>query len=72
MAAANFLSRTAPRLLACRSISLASLKHSSLWTSDNIVKSPHRDVDIPNRTIPEHIWENMERWADKTAMVCFF
>ncbi|KAJ8720367.1 hypothetical protein PYW07_012410 [Mythimna separata] len=70
MATKNILSRTAQRLLSCRSITLTSKKHSSLWTSDNTVKSPHKDVDIPNRTVPEHIWENMERWADKTAMVC--
>ena len=72
MASTNLLSRTAQRLLSCRSITLTNTKHSSLWTADKIVKSPHKDVNIPNRTVPEHIWENMERWADKTALVCIF
>lgn len=44
-------------------------RNSSLWTSDNRVKSPLNDVEIPNRLIPEQIWENMERWSDKTAVV---
>uniref|UniRef100_A0A2H1WC02 Luciferin 4-monooxygenase n=1 Tax=Spodoptera frugiperda TaxID=7108 RepID=A0A2H1WC02_SPOFR len=69
MAARN-LSKTAQRLLTSRSISLSSRKHSSVWTADNIVKSPYRDVEIPNRTITEYIWETVERWPDKTALVC--
>lgn len=71
MAARN-LSRTAQRLLTSRSISLSSRKHSSVWTADNIVKSPYRDIEIPNRTITEYIWETMERWPDKTALVSIF
>ncbi|XP_075977145.1 uncharacterized protein LOC142977255 [Anticarsia gemmatalis] len=70
MASRNFLTKTAQKLLASRSIALTPRREQSLWTPDKIVKSPHKDVDIPNRTVPEHIWENMERWADKTAVVC--
>ncbi|CAH1636755.1 unnamed protein product [Spodoptera littoralis] len=68
MAARN-LSRTAQRLLTSRSI-LSSRKYGSVWTADNIVKSPHRDIEIPNRLVTEHIWEAVERWPDKTALVC--
>ncbi|XP_047028473.1 4-coumarate--CoA ligase 3-like [Helicoverpa zea] len=70
MAARNLLSKTAQRLLTTRNISLSIKKHASLWTSDNIVKSPHKGIEIPNRTVPEHIFENMEIWADKIAMEC--
>ncbi|KAF9424224.1 hypothetical protein HW555_000617 [Spodoptera exigua] len=69
MAARN-LSKKAQRLLTSRSILLSSRKQSSVWTADNIAKSPHRDIEIPNRVITEHIWENMGRWPDKTAVVC--
>uniref|UniRef100_A0A2A4IY84 Luciferin 4-monooxygenase n=1 Tax=Heliothis virescens TaxID=7102 RepID=A0A2A4IY84_HELVI len=70
MAARNLLSKTTQRLLTTRNISLSTKKHASLWTPDNIVKSPHKGIEIPNKTIPEHIFENLEVWADKTALEC--
>ncbi|CAB3247030.1 unnamed protein product [Arctia plantaginis] len=51
-------------------MSLCNRRQQSLWTIDKIVKSPHKDIDIPRRTINDHIWENLEKWADKTALVC--
>lgn len=51
-------------------VSVIFSRKGSLWTSDKIVKSPHKDIVIPNRTLPEHIWENLERWSDKTAIAC--
>lgn len=58
------------KLLTSRKVCLSTVRTQSLWTKDNIVKSPHKDVEIPNRTIPEHIWANLEQWADKTALIC--
>ncbi|XP_072930548.1 uncharacterized protein [Epargyreus clarus] len=42
----------------------------NVWTPDNIVKSPYAPVEIPNATVPEYIWRNIHKWADKTAVVC--
>ncbi|XP_026730405.1 probable 4-coumarate--CoA ligase 3 [Trichoplusia ni] len=70
MTAKSIISNTAQKLLAFRFIPLTSSRELSAWTPDKIVKSPHRDVDIPNRTVPEQIWENMERWVDRTAIEC--
>ncbi|CAD0197921.1 unnamed protein product [Chrysodeixis includens] len=70
MAAKSLISKTAKNILASRSVSLISSRELSAWTPDKIVKSPHKDVDIPSRTVPEQIWENMERWVDRTAIEC--
>ncbi|XP_037293349.1 probable 4-coumarate--CoA ligase 3 isoform X2 [Manduca sexta] len=67
--ALNAITRTAQRIVGNSGILLSS-RSSSLWTSDNIVKSPHKDVVIPNRTVVEHVWEDILKWADKTALVC--
>ncbi|XP_063828420.1 uncharacterized protein LOC135077808 [Ostrinia nubilalis] len=70
MAAPKVISRNFRNLLACKSYSAnVTVKHS-VWTQENIVRSPFKDVEIPRRSLPEHIWENLERWPDKTAMVC--
>lgn len=55
------------RTLATASANFA--RNKSLWTPKKIVKSPHRDVVIPNRTVVQHVWENLGKWADKTAIV---
>ncbi|KAM3960236.1 uncharacterized protein ACR2FA_005712 [Aphomia sociella] len=70
MATANVLSRNLARLLLTRNYSLNKVVNESPWTSENIVKSPFKDVELPNRLISEHIWENMEKWPDKTAVIC--
>ncbi|CAH2983005.1 unnamed protein product [Chilo suppressalis] len=70
MAAASVFSRSIKRLLPSRTATLSLSMKNSVWTSDNIVKSPYKEVDIPNRILTEHIWENLERWPDKVAIVC--
>ncbi|XP_026752608.2 uncharacterized protein LOC113512858 [Galleria mellonella] len=70
MATAKVVSRSLARLLVSRNYSLTKYVNEGTWTSGNIVKSPAKDVEIPNRLIPEHIWENMEKWPDKTAVIC--
>ncbi|KAJ2951620.1 hypothetical protein O0L34_g13777 [Tuta absoluta] len=41
-----------------------------LWTPDNIVKSPFKDIEIPTTVITEHIWRNIGKWSDKQAVTC--
>ncbi|KAI8432400.1 hypothetical protein MSG28_004798 [Choristoneura fumiferana] len=62
------LSRSARRIISSNLTRTVRLQ--SIWTPDNVVKSPYKDVDIPNRTIIEHVWENLARWPDKTATIC--
>ncbi|CAG9788302.1 unnamed protein product [Diatraea saccharalis] len=70
MALRKVISRSLKKLLATRTYSLNLCLKQSVWTPENIVQSPYKPVDIPNRILTEHIWENLERWPDKTAMVC--
>lgn len=63
------LTKNVVTLLASKSPHVTSLKYLGVWTSDKIIKSPYKDVDIPNRTIPEHVWENLGRWPDKPSLV---
>ncbi|XP_014286384.1 uncharacterized protein [Halyomorpha halys] len=36
----------------------------------NIVKSPYRDVPIPETLLTNFFWEKAEKWSDLTALVC--
>lgn len=52
-------------------------RRQNVWTVDNVVKSPYFDVEIPDISLPEYIWRNIAKWADKTAVVsevlnCFY
>ncbi|XP_075976990.1 uncharacterized protein LOC142977139 [Anticarsia gemmatalis] len=48
----------------------ACVREHSVWTSDNIVKSRSQDVQIPELTIDQYMFRNLENWATKTATVC--
>lgn len=37
----------------------------------NVVKSKIPDVSIPNVLVHEYMWENVDKWHDKTALVSF-
>ncbi|XP_047997607.1 4-coumarate--CoA ligase 3-like isoform X2 [Leguminivora glycinivorella] len=63
------LSRAVRRLLSRQNLLVLS-RGQSVWTPDNVVRSPYRAVEAPNRTVVEHVWENLERWPDKVATVC--
>ncbi|XP_014260434.1 4-coumarate--CoA ligase 3-like isoform X1 [Cimex lectularius] len=43
---------------------IASQKH------DSIVASPWKSIDIPDATLPEFVFENSSKWADKVAVEC--
>lgn len=45
------------------------VRDKSVWTSEKIVNSPYKDVDIPNITLNEYMFRNLEQWATKTAVV---
>ncbi|XP_052742274.1 uncharacterized protein LOC112050465 [Bicyclus anynana] len=47
---------------------LSKMKH--IWTVDKTVKSPFEDRVIPEATITEYLWKNLDKWSDKTAVIC--
>ncbi|XP_028042788.1 4-coumarate--CoA ligase 1-like [Bombyx mandarina] len=42
----------------------------NVWTPDNVVYSPYRDIEVPDTTIHEYVFRNLDKWATKTAVVC--
>jgi len=35
-----------------------------------IVKSPYSDVDIPEMNLADYVWKDVEKWPERTALVC--
>ncbi|XP_063547736.1 uncharacterized protein LOC134755164 [Cydia strobilella] len=69
MASKCFL--TANRALAAKKIPFSTRRLSGTpWTKEGIIKSPLKPVDVPNCTVHEYIWQNLERWSDRTMAVC--
>ncbi|XP_068629276.1 uncharacterized protein [Battus philenor] len=54
----------------CRSLVIIFKNKKHVWTSEKVIKSPFKDVEIPNLTVTEYIWRNLDKWATKTATVC--
>ncbi|XP_041981240.1 4-coumarate--CoA ligase 1-like [Aricia agestis] len=46
------------------------IRNTSLWTPEGVIKSPYKDVVVPDCTLPEYMWKNLEKWAQKPALVC--
>lgn len=49
-----------------------SIKLSSVKNEANILKSVYEDIAPINSTINDYIWQNLDRWPDKTAAVSYF
>ncbi|KAF6197816.1 hypothetical protein GE061_008783 [Apolygus lucorum] len=56
--------------LARRPVRPQARRQLSSSVEPNIIKSPFHDVTLPTCTVPELIWEQLDRWADKTAVEC--
>ncbi|XP_072930482.1 uncharacterized protein [Epargyreus clarus] len=50
--------------------SIVSVRKHSVWTQDNIVKSPYKSVEIPSCSLYEYVWQNLDKWPKKTLSVC--
>ncbi|KAJ8719771.1 hypothetical protein PYW08_011946 [Mythimna loreyi] len=46
------------------------IRENSVWTQDRVIKSPFKDVEIPNLTLYDYVWQNLDRWPERTASVC--
>ncbi|XP_052749582.1 uncharacterized protein LOC113510928 [Galleria mellonella] len=48
----------------------SSVRRKSLWTQDRVLTSPHKNINIPNCTLNEFVWENLDKWPERTVAVC--
>lgn len=48
----------------------ACVREKSVWTSEKILISASKEVDIPNLTVDQYLFSNLEKWATKTAVIC--
>ncbi|KAJ8719770.1 hypothetical protein PYW08_011945 [Mythimna loreyi] len=46
------------------------IRKHSVWTQDRVIKSPYKDIEIPNLTLYDYVWQNLDRWPERTASVC--
>ncbi|CAH2041108.1 unnamed protein product, partial [Iphiclides podalirius] len=51
-------------------LSTQCIKLSSSKSEPNILKSVYNDIPKINGTINDFVWQNLDRWPDKTAVVC--
>ncbi|XP_047998110.1 4-coumarate--CoA ligase 1-like [Leguminivora glycinivorella] len=55
-----------------KSLSIARTLSETPWTQEGIIKSPFKDVEIPACTLHDYVWQNLEKWPDRTIAVCGF
>lgn len=67
MAKTNFATRNVQKLMFIRKYGNACAE--SVWTRENIIKSPLKEIQLPLLTVSDYIWQNLDKWADKPAMV---
>lgn len=48
------------------------IRKHSVWTQDRVIKSPFKDVHIPNCTLYEYIWQNLDKWPERTVSVSIY
>ncbi|XP_063365005.1 uncharacterized protein LOC134653554 [Cydia amplana] len=41
-----------------------------VWSNENVVRSHCKDIVIPECTVNEFVWRNLDKWAKKTATEC--
>ncbi|CAK1582579.1 unnamed protein product [Parnassius mnemosyne] len=48
----------------------ACARNLNAWTQDRIIKSPYANIEIPNCTLYDYVWQNLDKWPERTASVC--
>ncbi|KAL4715780.1 hypothetical protein ACJJTC_006359 [Scirpophaga incertulas] len=46
------------------------LRFYNVWNGDMVVNSPFQDIVVPDMTIVDYVWRNLDKWPSKTAVVC--
>ncbi|XP_075976989.1 uncharacterized protein LOC142977138 [Anticarsia gemmatalis] len=47
-----------------------TIRQKSSSTESNILKSVYNELPVTNYTLNDFVWQNLDRWPDKTATVC--
>ncbi|CAH2041123.1 unnamed protein product, partial [Iphiclides podalirius] len=68
MARPNFATRNILKLKFVRNF--GNVNANNVWTRENIVISPFKEIQPPTLTVSDYIWQNLDKWGDKPAMVC--
>lgn len=69
---ATTLRRSVLQLIKKHKIAAASVtaRHqSSVSEENNLLKSVYKDVPVTNDLVTDFVWQNLDRWPDKTATV---
>lgn len=45
------------------------VRKNSVWTQDKIIKSPYKNIEIPNYTLYDYVWQNLDKWPERTVSV---
>jgi hypothetical protein len=48
---------------------LCGRQQSPISASSHIVKSSLTDVEIPSTAVPDYVWQRVDQWSDKVAIV---
>ncbi|XP_013172741.1 PREDICTED: 4-coumarate--CoA ligase 1-like [Papilio xuthus] len=56
-------------LEATSKISSVSVRRLNAWGQDGTIKSPYKNIEIPNCTLYEYIWQNLDKWPERTVSV---
>ncbi|KAI5646206.1 AMP-binding enzyme domain-containing protein [Phthorimaea operculella] len=68
---AHTLRRAAFEIIRKPKITAVSFRQKATAESEkNILKSVYKDVPNTNYTLTDFVWMNLDRWPDKTAVVC--
>lgn len=65
----NTLRRTAQQLLKTHKYATATSSIRQKTVEKNILTSVYKDIPVTNMTINDFVWQNLDRWPDKTATV---
>lgn len=72
---ATTLRRSALQLIKKHKIASTSVtvRHKSSESEEkNLLRSAYKDIQVTNDLISDFVWQNLDRWPDKTATVSAF
>ncbi|XP_063894679.1 uncharacterized protein LOC110369863 [Helicoverpa armigera] len=49
---------------------IVGVREISVWSQDKVVSSCFKDVDVPNLTMDQFLFRDLEKWPGKTATIC--
>lgn len=69
---ASSIGRSALKILNKPRVSTVSIGIRKKSTENNILTSVYKDIPVSNYTVNDFVWQNLDRWPDKTATVSSF